>query len=138
MIDIDHFKGCNDTHGHEVGDFVMREVAQVLQRATRGSDVASRYGGDEFTVVMVNIPCAQALQRAEQLRASVEGLALQSGATSVGPVTISIGLATFPAHGDTLEDLLSAADKALYEAKNAGRNRVVVAPELGLIGTLTR
>jgi len=131
MIDIDHFKRCNDTYGHEVGDFVMREVAQVLQRATRGSDVASRYGGDEFTVVLVNVPCAQALERAEQLRASVERLALQSGAIGVGPVTISIGIATFPTHGTTLEELLSAADKALYEAKNAGRNRVVVALESG-------
>jgi len=129
MIDIDHFKRCNDTYGHEVGDFVMREVARALQRATRGSDVAARYGGDEFTVVLVNIPGGQALERAEQLRANVERLELQSAATSVGTVTISIGLATFPTHGDSLQDLLSAADKALYAAKDAGRNRVVVAPE---------
>jgi diguanylate cyclase (GGDEF)-like protein len=130
MIDIDHFKRCNDTYGHEVGDFVMREVARALQRATRGSDVAARYGGDEFTVVLVNIPGKQALERAEQLRANVERLELQSAATSIGPVTISIGLATFPTHGDNLQDLVSAADKALYAAKNAGRNRVVVAPQL--------
>jgi diguanylate cyclase (GGDEF)-like protein len=129
MIDIDHFKRCNDTYGHEVGDFVMREVARALQHATRGSDVAARYGGDEFTVVLVNIRGEQALERAEQLRANVERLVLQSAATSVGTVTISIGLATFPTHGDSLQALLGAADKALYAAKKAGRNRVVVAPE---------
>jgi diguanylate cyclase (GGDEF)-like protein len=127
MIDIDHFKNFNDLHGHEVGDQVLREVAQVLQRQTRGSDVAARYGGEEFTVVLVDIPAELALERAEKVRADVEKLVLHPSGKVVGTVTISIGLAQFPTHGSTVEELLLAADKALYEAKHAGRNRVVVA-----------
>jgi diguanylate cyclase (GGDEF)-like protein len=127
MIDIDHFKNFNDLHGHEVGDQVLREVAQVLQHQTRGSDVAARYGGEEFTVVLVDIPAELALERAEKVRADVEKLVLHPSGKVVGTVTISIGLAQFPTHGSTVEALLLAADKALYEAKHAGRNRVVVA-----------
>lgn len=127
MIDIDHFKRFNDEHGHEVGDHVLRQVAEVLQRQTRGSDVAARYGGEEFTIVMADIPDALALERAEQVRAGVEALELHASGKALGSVTISIGLARFPTHGSTVEELLLAADKALYEAKRAGRNRVVVA-----------
>lgn len=127
MIDIDHFKRFNDEHGHEVGDQVLIEVAAVLQRQTRGSDVAARYGGEEFTIVLADMPAALALERAEQVRADVEELVLQASGKGLGTITISIGLAQFPTHGSTVEALLLAADKALYEAKRAGRNRVVVA-----------
>ncbi len=127
MIDIDHFKRFNDLHGHEVGDMVLREVAQVLQSQTRGSDVAARYGGEEFTIVMADITSDQAMERAQRVREAVEKLVLRPSGKEVGTVTISIGLAQFPTHGNTVEDLLLAADKALYEAKHAGRNRVVVA-----------
>lgn len=127
MIDIDHFKRFNDQHGHEVGDQVLREVAQVLQGQTRGSDVAARYGGEEFTIVLADITPELALGRAQRVCRAVEKLALHSSGKDVGTVTISIGLAHFPVDGSTVEALLSAADKALYEAKNAGRNRVVVA-----------
>lgn len=127
MIDIDHFKRFNDEHGHEVGDQVLREVAQVLQRQTRGSDMAARYGGEEFTIVLADMPEALATERAEQVRADVEALAPQIHGKTLGAITISIGLAQFPGHGSTVEALFLAADKALYEAKHSGRNRVVVA-----------
>lgn len=127
MIDIDHFKRFNDTHGHEVGDQVLREVAQVLQSQSRGSDVAARYGGEEFTIVLADITDQLALERAEQLRQKVEQLVLHTAGAELGSITISIGLAKFPTHGTTVEALLLAADKALYQAKSAGRNRVVVA-----------
>jgi diguanylate cyclase (GGDEF)-like protein len=130
MIDIDHFKRFNDEHGHHVGDQVLREVAQALKSQTRGSDVAARYGGEEFTVVLIDIPPGLALERAEQMRLSVEDLAPASGGT-LPSVTISIGLAEFPADGNTSEALLHAADKALYQAKRAGRNRIVVASSIG-------
>jgi diguanylate cyclase (GGDEF)-like protein len=126
MIDIDHFKRFNDEHGHNVGDQVLREVAQVLMSQTRGSDVAARFGGEEFTVVLTDTPPGVALARAEQMRSSVESLAPVSAGV-LRSVTISIGLAEFPADGTTLEELLLAADKALYVAKQAGRNRVVAA-----------
>lgn len=126
MIDIDHFKRCNDEYGHPVGDQVLREVAQVLKDQTRGSDVAARFGGDELTVVLTDTPPGVALERAEQMRSSVENLNLAS-CGAFRPVTISIGVAEFPADGNTLEALLLAADKALYEAKRAGRNRVAAA-----------
>ena len=132
MIDIDNFKHFNDEHGHHVGDQVLREVAQVLQQQTRGSDVAARFGGEEFIVVLADIPRRLALERAEQLRSCVENLALTS-VGAPGSVTISIGLAEFPADGNTLEALLRAADKAPYEAKRAGRNRVVAASPGGAV-----
>lgn len=130
MIDIDHFKRFNDQYGHEVGDQVLREVAQVLQNQTRGSDVAARYGGEEFTIVLADITKELALGRAQRVREAVEKLVLRPSGKDVGSITISIGLAQFPANGSTVEDLLSAADKALYEAKSAGRNRVVVATDI--------
>ena len=132
MIDIDHFKRFNDEHGHHVGDQVLREVAQVLKSQTRGSDVAARFGGEEFIVVLPDTPPGLALKRAEQMRWSVENLACASGGT-LPSVTISIGLAEFPPHGNTLELLLLAADKALYEAKRAGRNRVVADSSIGAV-----
>lgn len=127
MIDIDHFKLFNDTHGHEVGDQVLREVAQVLQSQTRGSDVAARFGGEEFTIVLADISDQRALERAQRVRQAVEQLVLHPSGKDVGVITVSIGLSQFPQHGATVEALLLSADKALYEAKSAGRNRVVVA-----------
>jgi diguanylate cyclase (GGDEF)-like protein len=129
MIDIDHFKRFNDEHGHEIGDQVLCAVADALQRHARGSDVAARYGGEEFTIVLADMPAPQALERAEQVRQEVEKLELRASNKDLGKITISIGLAQFPTHGGTVEELLLAADKALYEAKRDGRNRVVVATQ---------
>jgi diguanylate cyclase (GGDEF)-like protein len=127
MIDIDHFKRFNDEYGHKVGDLVLREVAEALQRRARGSDVVARYGGEEFMIVLPDMAAALALERAEQVRADVESLTLHALGKALATVTISVGLAEFPGHGSTVEALILASDKALYEAKRAGRNRVVVA-----------
>ncbi len=127
MLDIDHFKRLNDQHGHEIGDRVLREVGQVLQRVARDSDVAARYGGEEFTIVMTDTTSELGKQRAEQIRADVERMAIETLGNGVGEVTISIGFAQYPTHGITMEALFRAADRALYHAKHTGRNRVVVA-----------
>lgn len=125
MLDIDHFKSFNDQHGHDVGDAVLREVANALRRTVRRSDVASRYGGEEFTVVMPDITFENAYERAELIRAAVEKIRVNIPGKSVERVTTSIGLAHHPQDGETPETLISLADKALYQAKRAGRNRVI-------------
>src|SRR2546430_6595151 len=125
MLDIDHFKRFNDTFGHEAGDLVLRELAGALGRTTRGSDVASRYGGEEFLVLLPECPFDAALRRAERMREEVAKLELRYGDKPLGPVTVSLGVAVFPDHTKESEELLRCADEALYAAKQAGRNRVV-------------
>jgi diguanylate cyclase (GGDEF)-like protein len=125
MLDIDHFKRFNDTFGHEAGDLVLRELAGVLRRLARQSDVASRYGGEEFLVLLPECPFDAALRKAERLREEVLKLELQYDNQPLGPVTVSIGVAAFPDHAQEAEALLRCADEALYLAKQAGRNRVV-------------
>jgi len=125
MLDIDHFKRFNDTFGHEAGDLVLRELAGALGRTTRGSDVASRYGGEEFLVLLPECPFDAALRRAERMREEVAKLELRYGGKPLGPVTVSLGVAVFPDHTKESEELLRCADEALYAAKQAGRNRVV-------------
>ncbi len=122
MLDIDHFKAINDTQGHHVGDTVLCLLASELEQLTRASDIACRYGGDEFLLVMADTPAAIALRRAEELRESftVAGSALVGGR----PVTVSVGVATFPHDGHEPTDLIAAADHAVYDAKAAGRDRV--------------
>jgi len=125
MLDIDHFKRFNDSFGHEAGDLVLRELAGALGRSTRGSDVASRYGGEEFLVLLPECPFDAALRRAEQMRKEVAKLELRYDDRPLGPVTVSLGVAVFPDHATESEELLRHADEALYLAKQAGRNRVV-------------
>src|SRR5882757_7736087 len=125
MLDVDHFKRFNDSFGHEAGDLVLRELAGALRRSTRGSDVASRYGGEEFLVLLPECPFDAALGKAEQLRKEVAKLELRYGDKPLGPVTVSLGVAAFPDHAKESAELLRHADEALYEAKGAGRNRVV-------------
>jgi diguanylate cyclase (GGDEF)-like protein len=127
MIDVDDFKRFNDQHGHEIGDRVLREVGQVLQREIRGSDVAARYGGEEFSVLITDMTVELGVERAEQIRLAIERMAVAAPGRDLSAVTISVGIAQFPRHGDTVEALFLAADKALYEAKNTGRNRIAVA-----------
>lgn len=126
MIDVDHFKDFNDTFGHEAGDAVLRDLGGMLQRNVRASDIACRYGGEEFTIVLPEASLEIARQRAETLREAVRELRLVHDGKSLGAVTLSLGVAGFPEHGRRREHLLQIADAALYEAKNAGRNQVVV------------
>jgi two-component system cell cycle response regulator len=126
MVDLDHFKTVNDTHGHLVGDDVLREVAAYLQSAIRSVDVVARYGGEEFVVVLPETPLAGAVTFAERIRAQVEK---QPFCETEGPlsITASVGVAVYPGEGiETVEDLFARADDALYRAKAEGRNRVSV------------
>ena len=138
MLDIDHFKRFNDTFGHEAGDLVLRELAGALGRSTRGSDVASRYGGEEFLVLLPECPFDAALRRAERMREEVARLELRYDDRPLGPVTVSLGVAVFPDHAKESEELLRHADEALYLAKQSGRNRVVAYSAMAGAGASNR
>jgi diguanylate cyclase (GGDEF)-like protein len=118
LLDIDHFKQLNDTHGHVVGDSVLCQVAAALRECGREYDTVARYGGEEFAAVLPGCSSALALQVAERLRRAVE----ESGADV--PVTASAGVATYPYDGVDAGSLLQAADQALYASKRSGRNAV--------------
>lgn len=126
MIDVDHFKTFNDTHGHHAGDMLLRELGRFLRAHTRGADIACRYGGEEFVVIMPDASLESSRQRAEELRKGVAALRLKYAGTPV-QVTASLGVATLPEHGTTHQLVLRAADSALYLSKQKGRNRVTVA-----------
>jgi len=125
MVDADHFKRLNDTFGHEAGDYVLAEIGALLAAQFREGDIACRYGGEEFTVILPGASQTAALQRANQLRTAMAERRLTFQGKSIGPVTLSIGVATLPEDGDCSETLLAAADKALYAAKQAGRDRAM-------------
>jgi len=125
LIDIDRFKGINDTYGHSIGDQVLRSLGQLLRRSTRGGDVACRYGGEEFVVVMTETNAESAARRAEEWRTQFE----EDVVVTPGQLlrcTFSAGVAQFALHGVTGDEIILAADKALYSAKTSGRNQVVV------------
>ncbi|MBI4484622.1 MAG: diguanylate cyclase [Acidobacteria bacterium] len=132
MLDIDHFKLFNDRHGHSAGDAVLREFSTLLNDSIRGADVASRYGGEEFTILLPDTPVGDARRKAEQLLKRVKALRLSFNGREVGTITASGGVAAFAEHGEHAEDLLHAADAALYAAKQGGRNRVEVAARPGV------
>ena len=125
MIDIDNFKRFNDTLGHAAGDAVLRAIGQYMQGAARGEDIVSRYGGEEFVLVMAQASQSSVLERAEKLRIGVQDLEIEYESRRVGPVTISVGVGIFPYHGESGHAVLRVADAALYRAKQAGRNCVV-------------
>lgn len=127
MVDIDHFKKVNDTHGHLVGDQALRFVANVLVESVRGDDVVSRYGGEEFAIILVGTPMEGAKLVAEKIRVRVADRPLMRVRTgiSIGRITVSIGL-TFYKKGETAESFVERADRALYAAKQQGRDRVVL------------
>ena len=126
MLDLDHFKRFNDTHGHEAGDAVLQTVGRFLQRHVRSGDIACRYGGEEFTMVLPGAGSQEALQRAEQLCEGVRALRVEFKGQNLGPLTLSAGIATYPDQGETGEHVQQAADAALYAAKAEGRDRVVM------------
>ena len=125
MIDIDHFKRCNDLFGHATGDAVLRALGQYLLSLARGEDIPCRYGGEEFVLVMAHASPATVRERAERLRLGVQELEIEYDGRSVGPTTLSVGIAMFPDHGENGQAVLQSADAAMYRAKQAGRNCVV-------------
>ena len=124
MLDLDHFKDFNDRHGHPAGDEALRVFADVLRSCVREGDLAARYGGEEFAVLLPNLDAQAALQVAERIRAQTDATIIPLGPGITDRLTVSIGVAFSPAHGDDRLVLLRAADSALYQAKRAGRNRV--------------
>ncbi|MDO8319851.1 sensor domain-containing diguanylate cyclase [Rhodoferax sp.] len=125
MCDLDHFKLVNDTHGHLAGDEVLRVFAELLKKHARGSDIVCRFGGEEFVMFLPDMSPAVAYQRAEQLRTEIAAQRITLGAAVI-QVTASFGVAVFPENGKTMDSLISAVDAAMYQAKEEGRNRVVV------------
>jgi diguanylate cyclase (GGDEF)-like protein len=127
MLDVDHFKQFNDSFGHDAGDMVLRNLANLLLSHLRREDVVCRYGGEEFTVILPDASRESASLRAEQLRAAVKDIELDFRGQALPPISISVGLAVFPVDGTTREMLLKSADTALYKAKANGRDCVVLA-----------
>jgi diguanylate cyclase (GGDEF)-like protein len=122
LADVDHFKQYNDTNGHPAGDAALARIADILRRTTRGVDCVARYGGEEFLVMLLETTVGTAVIVAERIRAQIAAEEFAGGR-----ITVSIGVAECPSHGDTPESLIESADAALYEAKNGGRDRVVAA-----------
>lgn len=126
LVDIDHFKAINDTHGHQAGDRILKAMTRKMKAAIRGSDFVARYGGEEFAVVLIRADLPVSLQVAENVRDSIETTAFRLETTTLH-VTVSIGVAEVLA-GDTSASIIGRADEALYKAKNSGRNQVQPRP----------
>jgi diguanylate cyclase (GGDEF)-like protein len=126
MVDIDHFKAVNDSHGHGAGDIVLGRIGQLLKEAFYETDVVGRYGGEEFIVLLPRAHLDGVLRKAEAMRKRIEAELIVCGFTQL-KVTVSIGVARYPDHGLTGEDVIAGADRALYQAKESGRNRVTAA-----------
>jgi diguanylate cyclase (GGDEF)-like protein len=129
MMDLDHFKDLNDGFGHAAGDLMLRAVGEFLGSSVRGDDVACRFGGEEFVVILPRASLENTRRRAETLREGMKSLQLEPSGMLRAGVTISIGVACAPEHGETREQLVHAADVALYRAKTRGRDRVEVASD---------
>jgi len=124
MLDIDQFKLVNDRFGHQAGDVVLRELGSLLKASVRESDVACRYGGEEFVLILPEASLDDVRRRAEALRLAAKSMQLDHRGRAIGPISISLGIAIFPQHANDPEELLRRADQAMYEAKNAGRDTV--------------
>ena len=123
-MDVDHFKAMNDQYGHLAGDVLLRSVGGLLHANVREIDLVARYGGEEFAAVLLDTNKAAAQHVAERIRAAIAQEPLRAYDEEI-PVTVSVGLATCPDDAEELMSLLELADRALYQAKEAGRNRVV-------------
>ncbi|GIV95802.1 MAG: hypothetical protein KatS3mg057_0459 [Herpetosiphonaceae bacterium] len=128
MIDLDLFKRFNDSFGHAAGDALLRELGSFLYSQVRGEDIACRYGGEEFAIILPEAHLLDTRHRAEQLREGIKRLSIRINLGATHGVTASLGVAAFPEHGPTGEMLLRAADSALYRAKSSGGDCVMVAP----------
>lgn len=123
MMDVDNFKQVNDLHGHEAGDTLLRALGQLLSKTVRAGDIASRYGGEEFVLLLNEIDLETLVQRVDKLRGHVAGLQVRHRGEALPAVTVSAGVAVFPLHGPSAAEALRVADGALYMAKRSGRNR---------------
>lgn len=128
FLDLDHFKRFNDTFGHDAGDMVLQSLADLFRNFFRTSDICCRYGGEEFAIILPESTSQDAATRADALRSEVRGLCLHYKKQPLGQLTVSVGVAAFPEHGSTAEELLKIADECLYESKARGRDVVTVAP----------
>jgi diguanylate cyclase (GGDEF)-like protein len=126
MLDLDHFKHFNDTFGHQVGDILLKEVAGVIKNRVRAGDLACRYGGEEFCLIIAEADSERTYKCVESIREAIRHLSLHNRGQTLGTITVSAGIATYPAHGDNSEKLIRAADDALYRAKKAGRDCIFV------------
>lgn len=135
LIDIDHFKNVNDTYGHAAGDLILMNLGQILRKVIRSSDLPARFGGEEFVIMMTSASKEQAFTTADNLRKIIESTEFKiPGRESPLTMTVSGGVSTYPEDGNTTTDLLRVADESLYEAKQAGRNRIAIRKEFGLDG----
>ena len=125
ILDIDFFKKVNDTYGHQAGDAVLKQVAQILKKNARNTDVICRYGGEEMGIILPNTIAQEALNLAKRINSAVEEYNFILDTNKSGKVTVSVGVATFPENADNAKDLIEFADKGLYYAKEHGRNQVV-------------
>jgi diguanylate cyclase (GGDEF)-like protein/PAS domain S-box-containing protein len=129
FVDLDHFKRFNDAFGHDAGDLVLRTMADLFLRHFRGDDVVCRYGGEEFAIILPESSAKDAAKRANQLRIEARGISMRHLGQVLDSVTLSIGIAAFPEHGSTSEEILRAADQCLYQSKSDGRDRLTVATQ---------
>jgi diguanylate cyclase (GGDEF)-like protein len=125
LFDIDHFKRVNDTYGHPIGDQVLRQVASIVKRSVRTTDLSGRYGGEEFGVLLIDTPSENALVLAERLRRSIQAESIETAGGAIS-VTVSLGIAQLSTETRDHKQWISAADQALYQAKQGGRNRTVI------------
>lgn len=130
ILDVDYFKNFNDTFGHQAGDAVLQAIGKLLIQSISNVDLACRYGGEEFLVVLAGANLAVTQAKAETIRSQVKLLQLEYEGKSLGSITCSLGVACFPKHGQTLQDLVAIADAALYEGKKLGRDRVVTPEQI--------
>lgn len=139
MLDLDHFKGFNDSHGHAAGDLLLQHVGELLRTAVRQSDIVCRYGGEEFVLIMPESPCEDTCRRVDEMRVQLRNLIIRHEDRLLGSVTASAGVAVAPADGMASRELFAAADRALYAAKSRGRDRLVcsgsMVPPVSLAGT---
>ncbi len=129
MMDLDHFKRFNDTFGHDAGDALLAATGKLLASQARGEDIACRYGGEEFALILPGASIETAVARADELRREIQQLQISLHGERLGAVTASVGVAAFPTHGDSGTSVVAAADRALYQAKGSGRNRVASADD---------
>src|SRR5262249_54315501 len=133
VIDADHFKALNDTHGHAAGDMVLKKLAAMLRSSFRQSDTAGRYGGEEFVVILPETDIESARRKVESLREAIANTRIKlRGREQSLRVTISAGLASYPEDGADVAELFATADERMFEAKHEGRNRVVAGSEVAV------